>query len=68
MSHDITLDEATLRAEQIEVVCRLMEGYQNELEDREVTVLAALLSRLAGGVVAWLGEEQYQRKEARHAD
>ena len=62
MSHEITLEQATERARQANVVCLLMESYPDQLESDEVTALASLLARLTGNVTAWLMEEQAQRE------
>ncbi|QLJ67773.1 hypothetical protein HP437_22455 [Serratia marcescens] len=62
MSHEITLEQATERAHQSEIVCRLIESYPHQLESGEVTALASLLARLTGNVTTWLMEEQAQRE------
>lgn len=61
-SQEITLEQATERAHQSEIVCRLIESYPHQLESNEVAALATLLARLTGNVTAWLMEEQAQRE------
>lgn len=63
MSHEITLEQATERAYQSAIVCRLIESHPHSLEDGELTALASLLARLTGNVATWLMEEQAQRAD-----
>jgi hypothetical protein len=65
MSHEITLAKAVEKAEQAEVVSRLLESYPHRLEDSEVTAIASLLARLTGEVATWLIEEQAQSRDAK---
>jgi len=58
MEHEITLEQATERAHQAEVICRMMELYPNKMDDSEIQAIASLLARLTGDVCAWLIEEQ----------
>lgn len=54
---DITLEEATERAHQAEIICRMMESYPHRLVDTEIIAISTLLRRLTGDVTAWLIEE-----------
>ncbi|CAI2472195.1 hypothetical protein [Serratia proteamaculans] len=54
---DITLEQATERARQAEVICRILEHYPNQIDAYEVEAIASLLSKLTGNVAAWLVEE-----------
>jgi hypothetical protein len=54
---DITLEQATERARQAEVICRILEHYPNPMGAHEIEVIASLLSKLTGNVAAWLVEE-----------
>jgi len=58
MAHEITLEQATERAHQAEVICRMMESHPDKMDDSEVQAMASLLAKLTGGVCAWLMEEQ----------
>ncbi|CAI1127237.1 hypothetical protein [Serratia fonticola] len=67
MSHEITLAKAAEKAEQAEVVSRLLEGYPHQMAESEVTAIASLLARLTGEVATWLTEEQAQSIDAEAA-
>ncbi|CAI1855161.1 hypothetical protein [Serratia plymuthica] len=54
---DITLEQATERARQAEVICRILEHYPNSMDAYEIGAIASLLSKLTGNVAAWLVEE-----------
>lgn len=58
MPHKISLDEVAERANQAEIICRMMESYPDRMADSEVLAIATLLRRLTGDVTAWLIEEQ----------
>lgn len=67
MSHEITLAKAAEKAEQAEVVSRLLESYPHQMAESEVSAIASLLARLTGEVSTWLIEEQAQRRDAEAA-
>lgn len=58
MAHEISLEQATERAHQAEIICRMMESYPDRMRDIEIIAIASLLRRLTGYVCAWLIEEQ----------
>lgn len=58
MAHEISLEEVTERAHQVEIICRMMESYPDRMADSEIVALATLLRRLSGSVVSFLIEEQ----------
>lgn len=63
MSHEITLEQATERARQAEIVLLLLEVCPQRLEEDEVELLTSLLSSLVGSTAAWLLEEQAIREK-----
>ncbi|MCX7132716.1 hypothetical protein [Aeromonas sp.] len=63
MISEITLEQAAERAQQAEIICRLIEDFPHHLEDSEISAIATLLKRLSGDVAVWLIEEQ-ARQEA----
>ncbi len=65
MSHEITLEQAAERAHQVEIIARLMESYPHQLMDCEIEAISALIARLSGSVVTWLGEEMAQRRSGK---
>ncbi|ALX93935.1 hypothetical protein AV650_10385 [Serratia fonticola] len=67
MSQEITLAKAAEKAEQAEVVSRLLESYPHQMAESEVTAIASLLAQLTGEVATWLIEEQAQRMDAEAA-
>lgn len=66
MAHERTLDEVVEMARQAELVCRLLEDHPHQLDDLDVSDVAALLRRLCSNVTAWLIEESVSGKEVRH--
>lgn len=58
MAQEISLEQATERAHQAEIICLMMESYPDRLADSEVIAIASLLRRLTGDVCAWLIEER----------
>lgn len=58
MAQEISLEQATERAHQAEIICLMMESYPDRMADSEVIAIASLLRRLTGDVCAWLIEEQ----------
>ena len=61
MSHEITLEQATEKAHQVEIIARLIESYPHQMPGCEVEAVASLIAKLSGSVVTWLGEEMAQR-------
>ncbi len=66
MAHKKTLDEVVEMARQAELVCRLLEDHPHQLDDLDVSDVAALLRRLCSNVAAWLTDESVSGKEVRH--
>ncbi|WP_439040362.1 hypothetical protein ACSJLR_002789 [Serratia bockelmannii] len=62
MSHEITLEQATEKARQAEIVLLLLEVCPQRLEKDEAELLTSLLSSLVGSAVTWLLEEQVIRE------
>jgi len=62
MAHEITLEQAAENIHQAEIICALLENYQNEMASSELITIASLLKRLTGNVSVWLIEEQAQRQ------
>ncbi|EEV1123662.1 hypothetical protein OQA07_002242 [Escherichia coli O4] len=60
---EITLAEAAERAQQTEIICRLLEVYPDKITDADISALASLLARLSGGVSAWLLAEEAKHNE-----
>ncbi|EHS3156713.1 hypothetical protein E7703_00595 [Citrobacter portucalensis] len=65
MSRKITLEQAAERAQQTEIIARLVEDFPHRLADSEVSAIATLLKRLSGDVTAWLIEELAEREGKR---
>lgn len=64
MAHEITLEQATERAHQAEIVCRLLGAHPDALSYGEVIAIASLLARLTGNVTTWMMEEKHLREES----
>ncbi|EJA5588488.1 hypothetical protein MWU33_003691 [Escherichia coli] len=47
---EFTLNEIAERAQQVEIICRLLEVYPNKLNDGDISALAGLLAKLSGSV------------------
>ncbi|EGZ0446961.1 hypothetical protein GOY96_001902 [Escherichia coli] len=60
---EFTLNEITERAQQVEIICRLLEVYPNKLNDGDISALAGLLAKLSGSVALWLIDERFKRYE-----
>ncbi|MBJ2096044.1 hypothetical protein [Serratia ureilytica] len=54
---DMTLEQATERARQAEVICQILKHYPDSMDTYEIEAIASLLSKLTGNVAAWLVEE-----------
>lgn len=57
---DITLQQASERALQADVVLALMIHYPNQFENFEVAALSNLLQNLVGSVASYLTEKEVQ--------
>ncbi|EQC2911295.1 hypothetical protein ACY3V1_001471 [Escherichia coli] len=60
---EFTLNEIAERAQQVEIICRLLEVYPNKLNDGDISALADLLAKLSGSVALWLIDERFKRYE-----
>ncbi|EEC9111531.1 hypothetical protein P0W94_001245 [Escherichia coli] len=60
---EFTLNEITERAQQVEIICRLLEVYPSKLNDGDISALAGLLAKLSGSVALWLIDERFKRYE-----
>ncbi|EFE9721125.1 hypothetical protein ABMD60_000363 [Escherichia coli] len=60
---EFTLNEITERAQQVEIICRLLEVYPSKLNDGDIPALAGLLAKLSGSVALWLIDERFKRYE-----
>lgn len=61
MSQEITLQKARDTAEQVLILCRLVESYPHHLEDNEIAAIAGLLTRFSSDVFCWLSNELVMR-------
>lgn len=60
---EFTLNEIAERAQQVEIICRLLEVYPDKLTDADISAISSLLARLYGNVSAWLIAEGEQYNE-----
>ncbi|EIG6210395.1 hypothetical protein EK642_000339 [Escherichia coli] len=60
---EFTLNEIAERAQQVEIICRLLEVYPDKLTDDDISALAGLLAKLSGSVALWLINERFKRYE-----
>ncbi|CTZ09395.1 hypothetical protein QJN88_21520 [Escherichia coli] len=60
---EFTLNEIAERAQQVEIICRLLEVYPDKLNDGDISALAGLLAKLSGSVALWLIDERFKRYE-----
>lgn len=58
---DISLEQATEKACQVESLLRMFESYPDTLSETELSSVITLIRRLSGEVHAWLIEEQSDR-------
>ncbi|QDL31282.1 hypothetical protein [Serratia liquefaciens] len=58
MSHEITLEQATEKARQAEIILLLLEAFPHRLAEDEAELITGLMSSLVGSAAAWLLEEQ----------
>ncbi|EET6341779.1 hypothetical protein FEZ86_004945 [Escherichia coli] len=60
---EFTLNEIAERAQQVEIICRLLEVYPDKLTDGDISALAGLLAKLSESVALWLIDERFKRYE-----
>ncbi|EEY8834277.1 hypothetical protein [Escherichia coli] len=64
---EITLAEASLQAQQVEVISRMIERMiernHEEIDDHDLSVIAGLIKQLSSNVAAWLMTEEEKRGE-----
>ncbi|EEZ3112758.1 hypothetical protein E8R83_000837 [Escherichia coli] len=64
---EMTLAEASLKAQQIEVISRMIERMiernHEEIDDHDLSVIAGLIKQLSSNVVVWLMTEEEKRGE-----
>ncbi|HAW7909756.1 TPA: hypothetical protein JLM70_002585 [Escherichia coli] len=60
---EFTLNEIAERAQQVEIICRLLEVYPDKLTDADISAISSLLARLSSNVSAWLIAEGEQYNE-----
>ncbi|EMQ9343625.1 hypothetical protein WI367_004312 [Escherichia coli] len=63
----ITLAEASLQAQQVEVISRMIERMiernHEEIDDHDLSVIAGLIKQLSSNVAVWLMAEEDKRGE-----
>ena len=64
---EITLAEASLKAQQVEVISRMIERMiernHEEIDDHDLSVIAGLIKQLSANVAVWLMTEEETRAE-----
>ncbi|EPQ7656335.1 hypothetical protein ACVE9U_005115 [Escherichia coli] len=64
---EITLAEASLQAQQVEVISRMIERMiernHEEIDDHNLSVIAGLIKQLSSNVAVWLMTEEEKRGE-----
>ncbi|EGE8424276.1 hypothetical protein HI649_001616 [Escherichia coli] len=64
---EMTLVEASLKAQQIEVISRMIERMiernHEEIDDHDLSVIAGLIKQLSSNVAVWLMTEEEKRGE-----
>ena len=64
---EITLAEASLKAQQVEVISRMIElmieRNHEEIDDHDLSVIAGLIKQLSANVAVWLMTEEEKRAE-----
>ncbi|EEZ3584032.1 hypothetical protein E8R74_005658, partial [Escherichia coli] len=62
---EITLAEASLQAQQVEVISRMIERMiernHEEIDDHDLSVIAGLIKQLSSNVAVWLMTEEEKR-------
>ncbi|MEQ4732390.1 hypothetical protein AB7W97_11430 [Providencia rettgeri] len=64
MSADITIHQAAVKAQQVEMINLLIESYPHKMQDSEITALATLMAGLAGDVSLFLINEIEKRAKS----
>ncbi|EIV8277323.1 hypothetical protein ABGC51_004048 [Escherichia coli] len=63
----MTLAEASLQAQQVEVISRMIERMiernHEEIDDHDLPVIAGLIKQLSSNVAVWLMTEEEKRGE-----
>ncbi|EFI6017678.1 hypothetical protein ACQYWF_000235 [Escherichia coli] len=64
---EMTLAEASLQAQQVEVISRMIERMiarnHEEIDDHDLSVIAGLIKQLSSNVAVWLMTEEEKRGE-----
>ncbi|EKC0352121.1 hypothetical protein OOS02_003595 [Escherichia coli] len=60
---EMTLAEASLQAQQVEVISRMIERNHEEIDDHDLSVIAGLIKQLSSNVAVWLMTEEEKRGE-----
>ncbi|EEU5009845.1 hypothetical protein FAE58_005346 [Escherichia coli] len=64
---EMTLAEAPLQAQQVEVISRMIERMiernHEEIDDHDLSVIAGLIKQLSANVAVWLMTEEEKRAE-----
>ncbi|ELP2895442.1 hypothetical protein R0P41_003029 [Escherichia coli O128] len=64
---EMTLAEASLQAQQVEVIScmieRMIERNHEEIDDHDLSVIAGLIKQLSANVAVWLMTEEEKRAE-----
>ncbi|EPY8185518.1 hypothetical protein ACXG2U_002782 [Escherichia coli] len=64
---EMTLAEASLQAQQVEVISRMIERMiernHEEIDDHDLSVIAGLIKQLSANVAVWLMTEKEKRAE-----
>lgn len=64
---EITLAKASLKAQQVEVISRMIERMiernHEEIDDHDLSVIAGLIKQLSANVAVWLMTEEEKRAE-----
>ncbi|MBJ2033338.1 hypothetical protein [Escherichia coli] len=64
---EITLAEASLQVQQVEVISRMIERMiernHEEIDDHDLSVIAGLIKQLSSNVAVWLMTEEEKRGE-----
>ena len=64
---EITLAEASLKAQQVEVISRMIERMiernHEEINDHDLSVIAGLIKQLSANMAVWIMTEEEKRAE-----
>ncbi|EPJ3765660.1 TPA: hypothetical protein ACKRFF_001339 [Providencia stuartii] len=61
MSAEITIHQAAVKAQQVEMINLLIESYPHKMQDSEISALATLMAGLSGDVALFLINEIEKR-------